>query len=218
MKPLILLRPEPRLSASAVAARALGLTVIECPLFKVRPLTWSAPPSAQFDALLLTSANAMRHGGAGLASFRQLPVLAVGEVTAAAAREAGFAVAEVGHGGVADLLSNIPTERRLLHFCGADVRDTDRSMTRVPVYASAQIDDVTLPSLSGAVIAVHSPRAGQRLAALARDRSGATIAAISPAAAAACREGWAAVASAAFPDDPSLLALAAQLCQVQSQA
>jgi uroporphyrinogen-III synthase len=39
------------------------------------------------------------------------------------------------------------------------------------------------------------------------------IAAISPTAAAACGEGWLAVQSAPNPDDQSLLALAAGLCQ-----
>ena len=48
---------------------------------------------------MLTSANAIRHGGAGLERLRSLPVHAVGEATAAAAREAGFAVAGIGEGG-----------------------------------------------------------------------------------------------------------------------
>ena len=218
MKPLVLLRPEPGLRQSADAARSLKLKVIECPLFEVRPLEWTAPPAGAFDALLLTSANAVRHGGSSVAEFRELPVLAVGEATAVAAREAGFTVEQVGGGGVADLLSSVPPERRLLHLCGTDVWDSKRAMTRVAVYAAVATDNVTLPSLSGAVIAVHSPRAGQRLAELAHDRGGATIAAISAAAAIACGLGWAYVEVAPAPDDLSLLALAARLCQVGGRA
>ena len=133
MKPLVLLRPEPGLRQSADAARSLKLKVIECPLFEVRPLEWTAPPAGAFDALLLTSANAVRHGGSSVAEFRELPVLAVGEATAVAAREAGFTVEQVGGGGVADLLSSVPPERRLLHLCGTDVWDSKRAMTRVTV-------------------------------------------------------------------------------------
>ena len=218
MKPLVLLRPEPGLGASAVAARAMGVTVIDCPLFEVAPLAWTAPPADSFDALLLTSANAVRHGGAGLDAYRDLPVLAVGEATAEAARDFGFTVKQVGEGGVATLLATVAPGRRLLHLSGEDARDTDRPMIRVAVYAAAEVADVTLPLLSGAVIAVHSPRAGRRLAELAVDRGGATIAAISPAAAAACGAGWAYVEVALTPADSSLLALAARLCQVGGQA
>lgn len=213
MKPLVLLRPEPGLGASAATVRALGLTVIECPLFVVEPLAWQAPPAEQFDALLLTSANAVRHAGDGLAGYRALPVLAVGDATAEAARAAGLVVERVGDGGVTDLLAAEPTERRLLHLAGQHVAEPKRAMTVVAVYASIEIADAVLPSLGNTVIAVHSPRAGKRLAELVHDRSGATVAAISIAAAAACGSGWAAIETAAAPDDSSLLALAARLCQ-----
>ena len=218
MKPLVLLRPEPGLSASAAAARALGLTVIECPLFEVRPLAWTAPPAEDFDALLLTSANAVHHGGAGLDAYLHLPVLAVGQSTAKAAREVGFEVEQTGEGGVADLLATVAPSRRMLHLSGEHVRDTDLPMTRVVVYAAVEIADVTLPPLSGAVCAVHSPRAGKRWSELVEHLELATIAAISPAAAAACGAGWAYVEVAPAPDDSSLLALAARLCQVGGQA
>ena len=213
MKPLVLLRPEPGLSASAATARALGLTVIECPLFVVEPLAWQAPPAEQFDALLMTSANAIRHAGNGLAAYRALPVLAVGEATAEAAMAAGLVVERVGFGGVTDLLAAEPTERRLLHLAGQQVAEPGRAITTVAVYVSIEIADAVLPSLGNTVVAVHSPRAAKRLAELAHDRSGATVAAISATAAAACGSGWAAIETAAAPDDWSLLALAARLCQ-----
>ena len=74
------------------------------------------------------------------------------------------------------------------------------------------IDEPGLPPLQGLVAAVHSPRAGARLAELATTRGGTMIAAISPAAADACGPGWEGVESAIRPDDESLLALAAMLC------
>ena len=213
MRKLLLLRPEPGLSASAKKAQAMGLDVIRCPLFEVEPVTWDAPDAAGYDALLLTSANVIRHGGPGVESLRGLPVHAVGETTADAARQAGFDVRSAGTRGVVELLEKLPSELRLLHLCGENHRAIeDARIERRIVYRSKEIVDAQLPPLKGLVVAVHSPRAGRRLAELAGDRSGAAIAAISQSAADACGSGWEKVAAAAEPNDNSLLVLAAMLC------
>jgi uroporphyrinogen-III synthase len=213
MRKLLLLRPEPGLSASAERARELGLNVICCPLFHVEPTAWEAPSPTDYDALLLTSANAIRHGGQILGTLKGLPVHAVGEATAAAARNFGLRIETVGDGDVAELLGELPKPLRLLHLAGEDHRDIEdaRIETRI-VYRSAAIADPQLPSLKGLVVAIHSPRAGARLAELASNRSQAVIAAISPAAARACGTGWERIESSADPSDKSLLALAAMLC------
>ena len=218
MRKLLLLRPEPGLRASAERARSLGLDVITAPLFRVEPVAWQLPVRANYDTLLLTSANAIRHGGDGLAEFKHLPVHAVGSATAEAARKAGFTIASVGEAGVATLLDTLPADLALLHLAGQDRHDvaTDRRIDVRIVYRSAAIADPALPPLDGLVIAVHSPRAGARLAAVAGARPAAAIAAISAAAAAACGPGWLSVDIAAAPDDASLLALAARLCQNSS--
>jgi uroporphyrinogen-III synthase len=213
VRKLLLLRPEPGLSASADRARALGLEVIACPLFEVEPLAWEAPNADDYDALLLTSANAVRHGGPGLGSLKSLPVHAVGEATAEAAREAGFTIESVGDTNVADLLAGLATSLRLLHLAGADHRPTNHpGIDRRIIYRSAAIADPALPPLNGLVVAVHSPRAGARLADLAKEKGRAALAAISAAAAEACGDGWGSVAVAQQPTDESLLALAAMLC------
>ena len=217
MRRLLLLRPEPGLSASAGRARALGLDVVACPLFRVEPAAWEVPDPAHYDALLLTSANAVRHGGAGLGKLIALPVHAVGAATAAAAREAGFNVATVGNGDVAALLSKLPPQIRLLHLAGEDHRPVgDDRIERRIVYRSALIAEPRLPALRGLVAAVHSPRAGERLAELAPVREATAIAAISPAAADACGSGWQKLGVAAEPTENSLLALAASLCHTLS--
>ncbi len=217
MRKLLLLRPEPGLSASAERARALGLDVLTCPLFRIEPVSWQAPDPAAFDALLLTSANAVRHGGAELDRLRTLPVQAVGGATAAAALDAGFTVETAGQGDVIDLLARLPAPLRLLHLAGEDHRDpNDARIERRIVYRSAAIAEPNLPALQGLVVAVHSPRAGQRLAELARDRSSTAIAVISQAAAEACGTGWERVEAADLPNDNSLLALAARLCHTPS--
>ena len=83
MTPLIVIRPQPGCDASVAAARAFGLVAQGHPLFEVRPLEWDAPDPASFDALLIGSANALRHGGAALAQYRGRPAYVVGETTAA---------------------------------------------------------------------------------------------------------------------------------------
>jgi uroporphyrinogen-III synthase len=74
-----------------------------------------------------------------------------------------------------------------------------------------------LPPLQGLVAAVHSPRAGARLAELSAERDRTAIAAISPAAAEACGTGWERVECAVRPDDDSLLAVAALLCHTSAR-
>jgi uroporphyrinogen-III synthase len=213
VRKLLLLRPEPGLSASVERARSLGLDAIACPLFRVEAVTWDAPDPHGFDALLLTSANAVRHGGPALDKLKALPVHAVGEATAAAARKAGFWVEAVSDTNVADLLSSLPPSMPLLHLAGSEHRSAEHpTLSRRIVYSSTEIADPALPSLEELVIAVHSPRAGLRLTELARARGQAALAVISAAAAEACGLGWERVEVAERPTDESLLALAARLC------
>ena len=219
MRRLVIVRPEPGASATVERARAMGLDAAAMPLFRVEPVEWQVPDAGGFDALLLTSANAVRHGGAGLERLRRLPVYAVGEATAAAAREAGFRVAASGDGGVERLLGSVPTGLRLLHLCGEHRTETQASQ---PLAAVSVYRSVALPMpgefqrIEGQAVAVHSPRAGRRLAELAEqariDRGTVRIAAISAAAALAAGAGWERCEAAATPDEPALLALAARLC------
>jgi uroporphyrinogen-III synthase len=213
MKRLVILRPEPGASATLAKAREAGLETVALPLFDVRPIAWEAPNARAFDALVLTSANAIRFGGPPLATVCALPAYCVGAATAAAAEDAGFTVATIGQGDAAALIQAIAPELRLLHLAGRDHRDVPRATTIV-VYESRPIDPPpALDALEGGVAMVHSPRAGQRLAELVSERGSIAIAAISDSAAEACGEGWNRVAVASRPDDTALLAIAAELCQ-----
>lgn len=222
MKPLVILRPEPGGSLSADRAAGMGFgDIVSAPLFKVRRVDWSPPEADRFDAMLLTSANAPRHAGSGLEALRHLPVHAVGEATAKAARAAGLMVDTVGDGGVAELLAQLGRPQRLLHLCGQHRRAADpgdHTIIAIPVYSAiARENPHGLDRLPGSVACVHSPRGGARLAELIErdglERSAIAIAAISAAAAEACGDGWADLAVAKSPDDASLLALAKRLCE-----
>ena len=213
MARVLVLRPEPGASTTVERARALRLDAIAHPLFEVSPVAWQAPELSSFDGLLLTSANALRHGGDGLEALRGLKAYAVGEATAGLAREAGFDIAATGEAGVQRLLASIEPDLRLLHLCGAERQDAGEvRQTIVPIvaYRSIAVDAGKLPKAD--VVLVHSARAGERLAELAQDRPGMAVAAISRGAADAVGDGWRAVEVADAPTDDALLALAARLC------
>ena len=216
MRRVIVLRPEPGASATVARARDLGLDAVAIPLFEVEPVAWQAPDASDFDALLLTSANAVRRGGSKLEALRALPVHAVGAATAEAARDAGFVIASSGSGGVDELLDSLEPGLRLLHLCGEDRRapaGPRQPNTAIPVYRSRTIDPPPdLGHATGSVVLIHSPRAGQRFAQLTDERGTIAIAAVSGAAAAIVGTGWGEIQVAPEPSDDALLALAARLC------
>ena len=220
MRPVVVLRPEPGASETMERAQALGLEAVSIPLFAIEPVEWEGPNPDAFDALLLTSANAIRHGGGKLEALHMLTVHAVGAATTKAARDAGFTVASSGRAGVDELIDTLGPEIRLLHLCGEDRRtpsNPPRMIEAVTVYRSRAIDSPpNLDRATNSVVLVHSPRAAARFAELVDNRGSIAVAAISEAAAEAVGTGWEAVATADRPSDEALLALAARLCNKSS--
>ncbi len=231
--PLVLvLRPEPGAQATLDAARALGLEARAFPLFEIRPLAWQAPPPGTIDALILGSANAVRHAGPALAAFRGKPTYAVGAKTAEAARAAGLVVVRTGHGGLQNVLDAIdPAHRRLLRLSGRErvelALPEQVTMTTCTLYASEPrpgdeaLRDILAKAAQRPVVALlHSGEAATRLEALCRSwglgdlaTHAIHLAAIGPRVSARLEASWAAVRDAERPEDGALLALAAQMCQ-----
>ena len=217
MKRVLVLRPEPGASATVKRAKERGLDARAIPLFEVNPVQWDVPDAGSFDGLLLTSANAVRHSGEQLKELRGLPVYAVGEATAEAAREAGFDVASIGEAGVDRLLGSIESDLKLLHLAGEDRRtpeDARQEIRSITVYRAQARDEADLRDVGGCIALIHSPRAGRRFAEFADSaaKGSIAIAAISEEAADAAGNGWATVESAEMPSDEALLALAERLC------
>lgn len=215
MRPLVVLRPEPGASATADKARALGLEVRCHPLFVAEPIGWELPDGS-FDALLVTSGTAIRLAG----KLPRLPVHAVGEVSAAAARAAGLEVLTVGESGVEGLLERLPNRLKLLHLAGEERIEPiggRYAITSVTVYRMTSLPLPDAALIEGAVLLIHSPAAGRRLAEASVARERVRVAAISPAAAAACGGGWERCQAAAAPNDRALLSLAAKLCKEQDR-
>ena len=222
---LLILRPEPGASATATLAGARGFSTIVAPLFHIRPLAWAAPATAGIDAVMLTSANAARNAGPGLAAFRALPLYAVGAATAVAAHAIGFAEVRTGEADAATLLALAEADgrRHILHLAGREHRPLageDIAVTRRLVYAADATDTLATAAraalAAGAIALLHSPRAARLFRALAEDASLVVatmkVAAISPAALAAAGDGWRASAAATVPTDDALLDAAARLC------
>lgn len=224
--PLIIIRPEPGCTASLTLARGMhGMDVHGYPLFEVSPKSWEAVVPDRFDALLIGSAMVFRHGGRGLAALRGLPVYAVGETTASAAREAGFTIIPSSSSSLQALLAELaPEHKRLLRLAGEDrvTLTLPKGVTveeRV-VYASNPREMPTeLIALlrQPAIVAVHSAEAARHLASQCVRhgirRATLRLAVLSPRIMAAAGDGWGEVATVPFPEDKPLLALARQMCQ-----
>ena len=224
-RPLLVIRPEPGNAATVAAASALGLAAVGAPLFRMEPVVWAADDEP-YDALLLGSANAVRHAGAGIAELSHLPVYAVGEATAEAAREAGLAVAAHGSAGLQELMPKLAADRRhrVLRLAGEEHVTVDPPASvmidTVVAYAARPLpfsDKARRALRQGAVVLLQSAAAARHLADLCgREqiaRPAIALACLAPRVAEAAGEGWREVGVAPRADDAALLALAARMCQ-----
>ena len=221
---LFAIRPEPGLSATLCAAREQGLTIHGEALSQIRPLPWQAPDPASIDGLLIGSANALRHGGPTMAQLRDKPAYVVGEATAEALRDAGFAVAAVGEGGLQGVLDRLAGQRlALLRIAGAEHvplnPPADISIQLRIAYENAvlPVSDAFAGRLrEGGVVLLHSAAAARHLAAecdrLGLARGKLALVALGPRIAVAAGEGWAECRIATAPREADLLALARDMC------
>ena len=223
--PLLVLRPLEGALQTERRAKALGLPVVVDPLFAVEPIAWSAPEAGDFDALLLTSANAIKFGGARLDAYRSLPVLAVGEKTADAAKKAGFQVETTGNSDAEYLLSQLVDGscRNILWLAGEQhtaITSQDRNIHVAPVYRARALvlgEQAKACLADETVILLHSTRAARQILSeldrLKLSKSRHHVLAFSEKVAEAAGKGWKSVQSADHPDDDALLSLASTLCR-----
>jgi uroporphyrinogen-III synthase len=123
---LLLTRPEPDAQHTAAVLRKRGHTVVVAPLMRIEVLADAEIGAGPWAAILVTSANAAHAIAAHQRkeAFGSLPVFAVGERSAQAMREAGFAEVRSADGGVGDL-AQLVGERMvpgssLLYLAGAE--------------------------------------------------------------------------------------------------
>jgi uroporphyrinogen-III synthase len=125
---VLVTRPQPGASRTAARLKSAGFQPVEVPLTEIVALE-SALPDGDIEDLVVSSANAVRNAPAGLVSLlSNKPVFAVGDETAAAASEAGYADVRSSSGSAADLLRDIaagvPANARIAYLCGRVRLDT----------------------------------------------------------------------------------------------
>ncbi len=122
---VLVTRPKPDAVRTADKLKSLGHDVTVDSLFLIEPVEFDAPLGA-FDAIAVTSANAVRVAAENeqLARFRPLPLFAVGAQTAEAARQAGFSKIVSASGDVQSLgkllEDQYPSGARVLYLGGED--------------------------------------------------------------------------------------------------
>jgi uroporphyrinogen-III synthase len=218
-------RAQPGAEATARRLEALGFTALVDPLLEIRDLT-PAVDLTGVAALAFTSANGVK-AFARLTSARDLPVFAVGEATAQAARAAGFARASSADGDVEALAQRLVAARPGLVLCvgarepAADLpallATTEIEARSLAVYAaeSRSPGSETLARLpTMAAVLLHSPRAARVLAAILETAAAPTLRALclsaavaEPLAAAVENRALASVAFAPRPRESALLDL-----------
>lgn len=102
---MLVTRPAPDATETAARLAALDIEPVVCPVLECRTLPTSLPDATGFAALALTSANTLRalERRGALAAYRGLRVFTVGDHTAQAARDAGFADVTSAGGALGDL-------------------------------------------------------------------------------------------------------------------
>ena len=88
-KTVLITRPEEEYADTASMVAALGYDPVPCPMLKIETVPARFDDVTKFQALIFTSAGALPPFCAQ-SDVRDIPVYAVGDVTAARARQAGF--------------------------------------------------------------------------------------------------------------------------------
>ena len=127
-------RAQPGADRTAARLRALGFVPVVLPLLALRSIAQPAPDLSDVSALTFTSRNAVTVF-AGLTPERLLPVFAVGDATAGAARAAGFSDVLSAVGDVEALARLIASERERSGECGGGAEPAGRAEADLPAVA-----------------------------------------------------------------------------------
>ncbi len=229
-------RPRAEAAALAEELAARGIAAIIEPLLEIQYRSEPVPDLAGVQAVLCTSANGVRALArlslARLANERAVPLFAVGDASAARARDDGFARVLSAGGSVGDLARLVrerldPAAGRLLHVAGSAVagdlagalREDGFAVDRAVLYEArpaAGLGAASVRALAAGIVdfaLFFSPRTAAIFARLA-DRAGVAEAmslVIAVSLSEAADEGLGALRFrerhiAPRPDQPSLLA------------
>jgi uroporphyrinogen-III synthase len=211
-------RAQPGAARTAARLTALGFEPVVAPLLALRPLPDAldaAPDLASVAALAFTSPNGVSAFAALTPDLRDLPVFAVGDATAEAARDAGFTEARSAAGDIhalARLIAASPIHGLILAPGAREPAGDlpallpEHAVRRLPVYA-AEETDADPPADFDAVL-LHSPRAARAFARIATPETAANRLAVCISAATAAplaAFSFAEIRTADAPDENSVL-------------
>jgi uroporphyrinogen-III synthase len=120
---VVVTRPQADGERTAAALEAFGHEVLVAPLMRIEPV--AADLAGTWSAILITSANALQAVPATADRIKTLPVFAVGDRSAEAARHAGFAAVSSANGDIKDLVQLVAAcaagaKAPLLYLAGED--------------------------------------------------------------------------------------------------
>src|SRR5689334_15432014 len=127
---VLVTRPQPDSEATLASLRARGIKALPAPMLRFEPLPFHDDHDADYDAVIATSANALRAVDLSGSRLPGLPLFAVGGHTAEAARAAGFTdviTAKGDAGALRDLVKKrakagqLKPAATLLYLAGADL-------------------------------------------------------------------------------------------------
>jgi uroporphyrinogen-III synthase len=129
---VLVTRPHPDDEATAAGLRARGFKVLLAPMLRFEPVAFHDDTDTRYGAVIVTSANALRGIEPHLTGSRllKLPLFAVGERTATAARRAGFENVIAADGDATSLRDSVLASVKakelkkgstLLYLAGADL-------------------------------------------------------------------------------------------------
>jgi uroporphyrinogen-III synthase len=123
---VLVTRPHPDNETTARALRERGFAAVLAPMLRFEQIPLPDGLDADFDGMIVTSANALRAVEGQVDALSALPLFAVGDHTAAEARRLGFAQVISADGDAAKLRGRVRKDlkkkaRKLLYLAGADL-------------------------------------------------------------------------------------------------
>jgi uroporphyrinogen-III synthase len=215
---LLIVRPQPGADATAKRIREAGFEPIVMPLFAIEPLPFPSVSADDYDAVLLTSGNAVRAAGDHMLQLGSLPIYVVGAATANALAKLSLDPEFVGAEGVTSVILKAQGRghRKLLWLTGEDFSEPDLPATMELdirfVYRSAALpvpDDFKEAVARADAIMLHSSRAASHFAGICDNsglgRNAITITTFSQNIADSAGNGWADIIVSPAPNDAALL-------------
>ena len=241
MVTMLVTRPEPDASDTARRLNALDIETVIDPLLSAEILPTSLPSAIGFAAMAVTSANALRalDSRGELPNYRNLPLYAVGDRTAEAARRLGFATVASAAGNFAGLVALLagarldgpvlyPAARHQAGDLGKALAPHGIMVITTAIYAmtpAATLGEATRAALAaGSIDAAlfYSRRTAETFAGLAapcRDRSKLGMLCLSEAVAAPLVAAhFVRVALAEHPSEAAMMGLALSFARDQNPA